>query len=165
MTEPVVILDASPVIFLGKLELLDLLAELKLGKLVVPEAVRDELLVPGAPAGVGPLLERFLADCQVVAVEELPEYAQTLSRADRCVLTLAGKRKAKLVITDDLPLRKLAALRGVKPLGTLGVLLLAVKRGVLSADTARNHLHVLVTRHNFRIGVDVYAEFLRQVGG
>jgi predicted nucleic acid-binding protein len=162
--KPVIILDASPVIFLAKLDVLPLFQVLEWGQLVLPEAVRDELLAPGAPAVLSPLLVEFLVDCQVVTVDHPPEYASALSHADRCVLALACTRKAALVITDDLPLRRLATLHGVKPLGTLGVLLLAMKRGLLSPDAARNHLHVLVTRHTFRIGVDVYAEFQFQIG-
>lgn len=157
------VLDASPIIFLGKLNRLPLLEKLALGPYVMPEAVARELLAPAAPAQLRSGLDSFLATCRIVEVSDPPAYASVLSCADRCVLALALAHQARLVITDDLPLRKFVVLHGLAPLGTLGLLLLAVKRGIQTAATTQEQVQTLITRHNFRVAVEVYVEFQRQL--
>lgn len=156
-------LDASPLIFLAKLGRLQLLADLALGRCLVPEAVKAELLVPGVAPELQPGLQQFLEGCDSVAVENPPAFSSALSHADRCVLALAITRQAALVVADDLPLRKLLVLHRLRPLGTLGLLLLAAKRGLLPPSAAQESLQLLVTRHQFRVSVEVYADFQRRV--
>jgi len=158
-----IVIDASPIIFLGKLDRLGLFDALELGSRLVPDAVQAELLGPSAPPVLRPSLERFIATCEVVAVAGPPIAGPALSFADRCVLALAIERKARLLVADDLPLRKLAEVYGVTPLGTLGVLLLAIKRGILSPDEVLDDAHSLVSRHGFRVGIETYAEFQRRM--
>ena len=163
MSTAIIGLDASPIIFLGKLGQLRLLEELALGHYLLPEAVRAEILVPTVASELRPVLEQFLGTCETVVVEEPPAFAPVLSHADRCLLALAIRRRAKLVVADDLPLRKLLALHHIAPLGTLGLFLLAVKRQLMTADTALEQMHALVVRHQFRVTVEVYADFLRRL--
>jgi predicted nucleic acid-binding protein len=130
----------------------------------LPDAVERGLLVSSAEAPPLPALEAFLRTCQVVPVEAPREFAAALSLADRCVLELALRSEADLVIADDLALRRAAVGLGLRPLGTLGILALAVKRRRLTPQAAIGALRGLVAQHRFRIGAAVYAEFERRVG-
>lgn len=162
--DTVAILDASPLIFLAKVGQLPLVASLGLGSLYLPDAVERELLVPSPEAPPRAALQEFLRTCRVVPVEGARESGVALSLADRCVLELALRWHADLVVADDLALRRAAEGLGLHPLGTLGLLALAVKRRRLTRSAAAAIVRDLVERHRFRIGAAVYAEFERRVG-
>lgn len=164
-TRKVVVLDASPVIFLGKVGLLPLLGALDLGTLYLPDAVERELLARSQQAPPLPVLQAFLRACRVLPVEAPREFAGALSLADRCVLELALHCQADLVVADDRALRRAALALGLRPLGTLGILALAVKRQQLTPSAAVGKLRALVVEHGFRVSAAVYAEFGRRLGG
>jgi len=77
-------------------------------------------------------LARLLRACTVDAVRQPRRFALAMSRADNDALTLALRRKADLLLCDDRITRLAAETEGVRPLGTLGLLLRAVRRSVMS---------------------------------
>ena len=86
-----------------------------------------------------------------------------MSRADNAAMTLAVRRKAGLLLTDDRTVRRLAAVERMRPLGTLGVLLLAQRGGLVDRAEVRRLVDDLVRSHGFRIGVELYAAVIREV--
>ena len=86
-----------------------------------------------------------------------------MSRADNVAMTLAVRLKAGLLLTDDRTVRRLAAVEGMRPLGTLGVLLLALRGGLVDRAEVRRLVDDLVRSHGFRIGVELYAAVIREV--
>jgi predicted nucleic acid-binding protein len=159
----IVVADASPLIFLAKIEKLILIPRLFAGELLVPSSVRDEVLAaPIAPAEAL-ALGAFLASCRVVGVRRPRRFAAALSRADSEALTLALRRRADLLLSDERLLRAMARLEGVRPMGTLGVLLRAHRAGMLSATEARTLVETLIREHRFRIGIEVYEAVQRAI--
>ena len=79
-----------------------------------------------------------------------------MSFADNCVLTLARKENADIILSDDRLLRRVAIMEGIRVIGTIGILLKATKKSILSAETAVDLLNRLVEEHNFRISTRVY---------
>ena len=152
----VLIADASPVIFLGKLRLLRLLGDLWPGTVVVPAAVRDEILAPSLPPDEERVLNAFLETCETVDIEQPPVYATALSHADNCVLAVAHEAQADLVVADDALLRRLADLEGFAVAGTIGVLTRACRAGLITPTAAINALDELVGTHGLRISTAVY---------
>jgi len=152
--------DASPLIFLGKIRRLDLLHRLFPGKLVVTKSVRREILAPPIPADEEILLGAFLAKCRVAAPSSAKAFAKGLSAADNDVIALAIELKADLVIADDSLLRRVAEVENLRAVGTLGVLLRAVRAGLESRETAHACLEDLIRHHGFRIGIEVYEAFV-----
>ena len=150
------ILDSAPAIFLAKINCLPLPAKLFDADIIVAAAVRDELFGPEVPPDEERLLTAFLANCKITNISEPFIYARALSFADNCILTLAHKEHADMVLSDDLLLRKLAAIEGFRVVGTLGVLLHAKKKKLLTAKKALSLLDQLVEEHNFRISTRVY---------
>jgi predicted nucleic acid-binding protein len=74
-----------------------------------------------------------------------------------------------IVVADSSPIiflakvRRLAAAEGVRPIGTLGVLLRTVSRGHLRPTIARRDIDNLIRLHGFRIGIEVYQEVFRRL--
>ena len=72
---------------------------------------------------------------------------------------------ADLLLADDRTVRRLAVVEGIRPLGTLGVLLLALRWGLVDRAEVRRLVDDLVRSHGFRIGVELYAAVIREIDG
>ena len=57
----------------------------------------------------------------------------------------------------------MAAAEGIRPLGTLGVLLRAMRKDLLSPVETRKLVDVLIRLHSFRIGIEVYQAVLAEI--
>jgi len=120
-----VISNTSPLIFLAKVEALRLLPQC-FDRIMVPHAVVKELgnfSLPSyiQPAMISPIGKAFVKG----AIGRL--HAGELE-----VIVLAQEAHADWVLIDDLLARQKAQRFGLKPMGTVGVLLLAQQRGLVS---------------------------------
>lgn len=158
-----VVADASPLIFLGKIQRLVLIRRVLGDDVVVPQQIREEVLARPLDHAESVELHRFLAAARVERVDSPRAFAAGMSRADNAAMTLAVRRKAGLLLTDDRTVRRLAAVEGIRPLGTLGVLLPALRRGLMDRAEVRRLIDDLVRSHGFRIGVELYAAVLREI--
>lgn len=158
-----VVADACPLIFLAKIRCLDLLKRLFGSEIVLADSVRQEVVGCSAAPAEAAELARFLATATSEPVAAARKYTAALSRADHETLALAVKRKADLLLTDDRLLRELAVFESVRPMGTLGVLLLAVRKRLLTKRAAKGHVDALVRRHGFRISIEVYEAVARKL--
>ena len=158
-----VVADASPLILLGKVRRLALIHRVLGGDVVIPRQVRDEVLARPLDPAESDELHRFLATVRMERVDRPRAFAAGMSRADNAALTLAVRLGADLLLTDDRTVRRLAAVEGIRPLGTLGVLLRAVRRGLVERAEVRRLVDDLVRSHGFRIGVELYAEVIREI--
>ncbi|MFA5205432.1 MAG: DUF3368 domain-containing protein [Lentisphaeria bacterium] len=159
----IVVADASPLIFLGKLRQFDLLHRVLGPDVRVPRAVYHELLVPAVEPAERQILETFLGRCRIEAVPHPGSFAKAMSAADNAVLTLAVRSKADLLLCDERITRTMAEAEGIRPLGTLGVLLRAMRQNILPADETRRLVDRLVSVHNFRISIEVYQAALAEI--
>lgn len=153
----ILIADAAPVIFLAKIERLALIGNLFDAQVLVPAIVEEELVGGVIPPDEERLLTAFLATCRIIEVADPDIHAKSLSLADNSVLTLAKNEHADWVLSDDRLLRRVAAMDGLRTIGTLGILIRAAKQNLISADAAGNMIDLLVRKHNFRISIEVYA--------
>ena len=159
----IVVADASPIIFLGELRRLDLISKLLRGSVFIPSVVRNEILAPPIPPAETLLLSSFLENCTIEKVVRSRVFASALSRADNAVLTLAVRKRAHVLLTDDGLLREVAIVEGIRPLGTLGLLLRAMRKRILTAQATRRFVEQLIREHNFRIGIEVYEAVLDSI--
>ena len=60
-------------------------------------------------------------------------------------------------------MRRLAETEGVRPLGTLGMLLRAMRNRLIDRAETRRLLDLLVAVHGFRIGVGIYQVALSEI--
>lgn len=152
----IVVSDASPLIFLAKINRLELIGLLFGKDILVPSLVSDEVLLPPLPAGEELRLQRFLESTIIVKVGKSRRKSLSLSRADLAVYQLAIDRKADVVLSDDKLLRALLRAEGLAPLGTLGLLMHAAEKGILSKEETRSDMDELIKNHNLRISIELF---------
>jgi predicted nucleic acid-binding protein len=132
VAEPPVI-NASPLIFLSRGGLLDLL-QLLSDEVLVPSAVALEIQQRGAedPSVIALQQTKWLT---VVEAPPTPEIIQSwdLGKGESSVLTWAHIHTDTEAIVDDLAARRCAAVLGIPVRGTLGLILTAKQRGRISA--------------------------------
>jgi predicted nucleic acid-binding protein len=157
------VLDASPLIFLAKLNRLDLIAPISGVTLHLSTLVQNEVLGSGVAEAESQAVKDFLIRCRVHPSAKARAYAAALSAADNATLALAIHLKADLLVADDCILRAMAEAQGIRPLGTLGVLLGAQQRKILSARETRRLLDALIALHGFRISINVYQAALARI--
>lgn len=155
-----VVADASPLIFLGKIRRLGLIQPLFPGEMFVPSLVRREILAPPVPPDEEILLAAFLETCRTATPSAAKVFAAGLSAADNEVLGLARELKADMILADDGLLRRVAEVENIRTMGTLGILLRAVRADLESAEAAHSCLEALIHSHGFRIGIEVYETFV-----
>ncbi len=131
-----IVADASPLIFLGRLDCLDVLPQL-FGEILVPEAVVAEAVAgPGRPGAAavrialrGPGFETVA--CRAGAV--LEELETLVDPGEAAAIAIALERGVRGVVMDDRAGRSVAKSRGLAPVGTLGVLVRAHQSGLVGA--------------------------------
>ena len=159
----IVVADSSPLIFLGKIRKLELVRKVLGRDVRVPRAVVRELLSPDLDPVEKEAIERFLAHCKIEPVPNPRRFARAMSATDNAALTLALRSHADYLLCDDRIVRAMAELEGIRPMGTLGVLLRAARKKVISKREARRLVDLLVSTHNLRIGIEVYQATMRQL--
>ena len=125
------VVNASPIILLGKIGHVNLLRELS-DEIMVPESVVREV-------GVKPEGERVISEvasfprvrfeAEIAASAELA--AWNLGPGESQVLALASASPGSRAVLDDLEARRCAQSLGLPLIGTLGVVLRAKHRGVI----------------------------------
>lgn len=125
------VINTSPLIFLSKGGYLELLQVLS-AEIVVPMAVRDEIYAYGEDDVTAKALRE--TDWLVVRQTlEIPTIIQNwdLGKGESEVLAWGYREKGTEIIVDDLAGRRCALALGIPVRGTLGLVLVAKKRGVI----------------------------------
>jgi len=122
-----IVANSSPLIALAKIEKMDLLRY----DIVIPKAVFDEITKPKKEYGKE--LHEWGKDRVVkVGNKRAIEYLEIiLGRGETEAIVLAEEINAEAVLIDDLKARKIANLRGLKVIGTIGILLDAKEKGLI----------------------------------
>lgn len=125
--------NASPLIFLVRGGHLDLL-RIFFQELYVPRQVADEIMARGDHDATAQALLKT-GWLHVTAVESIPASVESwgLGEGESAVVALALSKDKCEAVLDDLAGRKCAASVGVPVRGTLGLVLLAKKRGIIPA--------------------------------
>jgi len=152
----ILVADAAPLIFLAKINQLTLVSGLFDAEILIPAAVKNEVLGLDVPPDEERLLTGFLSSCRILALHKPTRFAKALSFADNCILTLAAEKQADMILSDDRLLRKTAAIEGFRVSGTIGVLIRAAKSSLLTPKKSVELLDELVQDHNFRISTQVF---------
>ena len=146
-----VVTDTGPphyLLLIGEIALLPRL----FGQLFMPGAVHAELSHPRAPSLVRDWITSGPSWLQVIAtppVETLP--FPSLDDGERAAIALAEERRANLILMDDRAGVMVARGRGFAVVGTLGVLDLAARRGLVDPPLALARLKAT----NFRVRAEV----------
>lgn len=158
----IIVSDTTPISELAKVEYLDLLPQL-FGKVVIPQSVFNELQIGQHPAA---FIVQNLAWLEVVTVDnqQLVEELQNsfnLHNGESEAITLAEEIGASQLLIDEKAARKVAKARKLPIIGTMGILLLAKRRGLL--DSVKDVLNEMQAKGT-RISVRLYGQVLTLAG-
>ena len=151
----VIISDSSPLIMLSKIKALDLLKKLY-GDILMPEEVYNEI-VSGEPYKDEIIYFKSFK-FKVVKVKKTLEFG--LGKGEESAINLALEKKAILIV-DDYVARQIAKNLGLKVIGTLGLLLIFLKKRLINYEKFKNLLNELI-ENNFRISIELYNEVLNE---
>ena len=97
---------------------------------------------------------------KIIEVQAEREFSE-IERGEAEAIELALKESLELLV-DDYTARIIASSLGVKPIGTVRVLYLAVKNGLISKDDAKKTLNLMI-KEGFRLSIEVYSRFLEEL--
>jgi predicted nucleic acid-binding protein len=153
----IVVADTSPINYLILIEEIDILTKMY-GSVVIPRAVRDELLRASAPDAVRNWIAQLPAWLEVRAPASAPDASlAALDAGERDAIMLAGELAADQLIVDDRQGRQAAEKRGIPVMGTLGVLREGAALGLLDLQAAVKRLEAT----SFYIAPEVLARLLK----
>lgn len=123
--------NASPLIFLSRAGLLDLL-QLEGSEIVIPKSVAEEIQRRNSDDPTVRAIEKTTW-LRIVEPSPVPETIRTwdLGAGETSVLAWGYENQGTVIIVDDLAARRCAATHGIPVRGTLGLVLTAKKRGVI----------------------------------
>jgi predicted nucleic acid-binding protein len=154
----IVIADTSPINYLIQIGAVDVLPKLY-DQIIIPEGVRRELNVSAAPPKVRDWFGQ-IPDWLVVRALETPinpELAESLDAGESEAIQIASELNADLLMIDERLGRKIAIKRGLKVIGTIGILVQAKRVGLVDLDLAISDL----IETNFYISPEL-REYLRE---
>lgn len=154
--------NASPLIFLAKIERLDLLNAYELH---LPQQVEAEILKGSkSKKEDSGLIAQYLKANKIepVKIPLLKDLPHSLGTGERAVISLAVKEGIKRVLIDESKARTVARFKGLKPKGTLGVLWDAHKTGRIDRATLEILMLGLIQK-GYRIKEEILVEFLKKL--
>jgi len=165
-----VLCDAGPLITLGKLNRLEVLAELY-GEVRIPSPVYDEVVTTGLAKGASDAMTVRLFIQQrkwpIVNVPQaaLASYAPSvvLDAGERAVLALAQTMRYPLVLIDDEVARSEARRLGLPLRGTLGILVQACREKILSLALTEILIHEISIRRDIWISGKLCEQVLSEL--
>jgi predicted nucleic acid-binding protein len=160
LTEKVVVVNTSPIIYLSSINQISLLKKL-FQKVFIPDAVKREVLSGGKDSfGVREIKGEKWIKTQTIKNELAKKYLLTdIDDGEAEVIILAEELKASTIIMDDRLGRKIAKLRGFNVIGTLRILVAAKEKGLI---TEIKPLIKKLKEVGFWISDDVYRAILKQ---
>ncbi|MBU6998366.1 MAG: DUF3368 domain-containing protein [Theionarchaea archaeon] len=158
--------DSSPLMYLNKVGLQQVLADLG-GEKIIPPQVYQQVIVNRKMRGEADALvtEELVEQgvLQVVEVENgfmkiLKSIEAGLHEGELEVLTLAKCRNG-IAILDESIARDTATILGIEVHGTSFLIFLMVRRKILEREEARDKVNSMI-RKGFRLGHEEYLKFL-----
>lgn len=146
----IVVSDSSPLIALSSVDRLDLRQPL-FDTVIIPVAVRDEVM--GVAAKNAGELPSFIRVEPVVAELPVRFLKMNLHAGESEAIALALEGGIQGIILNDKHAREIAADLGLKVIGTLGLLILAKRKGFLTE--VRPIMAQIIECVNFRIAPSV----------
>jgi uncharacterized protein len=159
----IVVCNASPLINLAWLGRLNLLRHL-FTTIIVPEAVRQEVLIAGkGKPGAGEVeAASWIAFAAVQNMPLVHALSQDLDAGEAEVIALAVERAVDWVIMDERLGRQTAAHFGLRCIGTIGVLVAAKRNGAI--PEIRPDLERLKFQQGFYISESLFRRILADAG-
>ena len=156
----IAVINASPLIFFSKAGHMDILSHFA-DRILVPKPVADEIQTRGAEDITAKSINET-AWLNIAETPEIPEIIQNwgLGLGESSVIALAYEHSCEAII-DDLAGRRCASSLGIPMRGTLGIVLTAKKRGLITQ--ARSVMEDMI-REGLYLSRPVLERALNKVG-
>ncbi|MCK5055623.1 MAG: DUF3368 domain-containing protein [Candidatus Aminicenantes bacterium] len=141
--------DTSVLIALESVEKIHLLHEI-FSHILIPEEVFNELEIEQR----GFKLEQWIIVKKITNIDLCSSLYLNLDLGESEAITLALEKKTDFILLDDKEARKAARNLGLKIIGTVGMLLLAKEKGLLSGSVM-DEIQKMENRINFRLSSDL----------
>jgi predicted nucleic acid-binding protein len=159
--------NASPLIYLAKIKQIRLLPKL-FQEILVSNRVYEETVIRGRELGyedanlINEQVQTGFINVRRVSLEKqfLKEFP--IEEGEKETIQLALREKISTVLADERKARIAAEMLGLKPLGTIGVLSLAVKQGAISRKQMREDVLKLVKK-GYRIREEILSTILEEL--
>ena len=152
----IVVADTAPLNYLILIEQTGILPELY-GRVIIPEAVVQELRHPSAPPSVRSWMGEppVWLEIQRVQCPKADATLEALDEGEREAIQLALELHAHLLLIDEKAGRQAAVRHSLRVAGTLAVLEQAAEHGLLDFPKALKRLQ----KTNFRLSADILEFF------
>jgi predicted nucleic acid-binding protein len=156
----VVVADTGPLRYLPQIGEIELLPRL-FDKIFIPSIVSDELRHPSAPESVRTWIDSKPGwlEISVVAPSDDPSL-NTLDPGEKAAIALGVSLSADLLLINDRRGVAVARSKGLEVIGTLGVLDLGARRGMVDLNKAIARLRTT----NFRRREELFDALLKRHG-
>lgn len=156
-----VIVNSTPMIILGKTGLIEVLHKL-FGEITIPEAVYDEITFKSDVASRLIKESDWIKIAHIGSTVDRSMYKSKLHAGEVEVMMLAQEDSGDiLVVIDDNAAKKTAKYLGLKVTGTLGILIMAKRRGHI--DSVKKVIG-LMKRHGFFVSERIENMALKAAG-
>lgn len=123
----IAVADTGPLLYLSLIDQVGLLPQI-FEKVLVPQAVADELSHPATPAKASALIENCPAWVEICYVPKIDSSSSHLDKGEQQAIMLALSTRGAVLLTDDAEARNLATLTAnIAASGTIGLLYEAAK--------------------------------------
>ena len=157
-----IVSNASPLIFLAKIGELDLLDKYEIK---IPRQVYEEIH-KGAEIGkedtqkIESLIERKIIKIEDTAIDKGID-KQNLGKGEKAAISLAINKEINIVLIDERKARRIAKFYKLKPRGTIGILIEALKNKEIDKQEFKELLRKLV-KERYRINEILILEILNK---
>jgi len=157
-----VICNATPLINFAAINRLDIL-EAVFGKIIIPQTVYDETTVAGFP-GSEFVLQAITSNwLQIRSVSTVaPSITSELDNGEREAIALALETGEQRILLDEREARQVAQSLGLQVIGTLGILLLAKNREIITQ--VQPLLDAMIDTAQYWVSSTLYKQVLQQAG-
>ena len=166
----IAIINASPLIYLGKLGALYVLPKLY-SKCFTTSKVKDEVLykknVPEYP-----ILDESFSDWLNIKQPKDQSFQRRLEEmqihpGEASIIALGKEleknQKESIIIIDDFAAREIARTLGLNITGTIGVIFKSMESTIITKDKCKEFIQNLVENTDFRISAKFYSKIIKQI--
>ena len=154
-----IVLNASPLISLGKISGLQLLKKC-FEEVIIPNEVYEEII--HKEYNIESVALKKSIDEEWIKIEKVNTHrilkTASIGKGEKEAISLAFKYKCILILDDD-NARKFAELLGIEVHGTLYCIYLAYKKEIIKKEQVKDMVKKLID-NGFYISTEVYSEFL-----
>ena len=159
-----VVSNATPLIYLAKANQLNILQSM-VKQVFIPEAVYREVVIEGKRLGEKDAyrVERAIAQGWIIVqgIKIVYPVEITIHPGEVEVISLAREKGIETVLMDDAKARAASEMAGLRPIGTLWLILKAVKNHLLNFDQFLSALEDIL-RSGFYLKEEIYLKAVRK---